>query len=196
MLFWGILYIYGIMIQKNVQVGTKMAHKWMRKLGMVMAIVMTVSQMSGMVLLAAPEEEWVEEDYCDMPEEETADDQSVIEDEAEMVFASEDEMYTASDILIGSDTVTMDLEITFDQSGARDMLELVNDFRVNDGTWTDQNGNTQTNKQSEIKYGAVAEEYAMQRAAEIMLLNDAHYCPDGRSGATMLRMVHRRSSTL
>ena len=162
-----------------------MANKWMRKLGFGMAMIMTVSQMSGMVTLAAPEEEWVEEDYCDIWEEDNADDQSIITDDTEIVYAQDDGIYTASDIAIGSDTVTLDLEITFDQSGARDMLEMVNAFRVNDGTWTDQDGNTQTNKQSEIKYGEVAEEYAMQRAAEIMLLYDGHSRPDGRSSATV-----------
>ena len=85
-------------------------------------------------------------------------------------------------------TVTVQVKGTYDQTGARSMLGMINDFRKNEGTqngdqawWMDQSGNrVARNGLSDLQYDYALEERAMQRAAELAV-SFSHTRPDGTS---------------
>ena len=71
---------------------------------------------------------------------------------------------------------------TYDQESARDMLQMVNDFRTGDDAWYwNSNNTTKTDLSgtlSELTYDYNLEAIAMQRAMELSVVF-AHQCPDG-----------------
>lgn len=70
-------------------------------------------------------------------------------------------------------------EVTYDQSGARQMITQVNNLRQNDAWYYDEDGNTvDLSSLSPLAYDYELEVYAMQRAAELVL-RYSHTRPNG-----------------
>ena len=82
----------------------------------------------------------------------------------------------------GSNTVMNEITVTYDQSGARTMLDMVNEFRTGSDAWAwDQSGQREEYAGlQELTYDPVLEKVAMQRAAEI-IFNWSHTRPNGES---------------
>lgn len=79
------------------------------------------------------------------------------------------------------DEITIQLDVTYGQSEARKMLDMINNFRTGDDAWCWNEENTEQVKFDNLKeldYDYDLEQIAMQRAAEIVL-NYAHTRPDG-----------------
>ena len=70
----------------------------------------------------------------------------------------------------GSNTVMNEITVTYDQSGARTMLDMVNEFRTGSDAWAwDQSGQREEYAGlQELTYDPVLEKVAMKRAAEII----------------------------
>lgn len=82
-----------------------------------------------------------------------------------------------------SDGVTVELPVTYGQSEARTMLDMVNDFRTGDDAWvwnSDNSEKIQYSNLKELTYDYALEKVAMQRAAEIAV-SFSHTRPDGTS---------------
>ncbi len=85
-----------------------------------------------------------------------------------------------------SDVFDVDVSVTYGQSEARTMLDMVNDFRTGDDAWywnSDDSTKTVCTGLSELTYDYDLERIAMQRAAEIAL-SFSHTRPNGESWAT------------
>lgn len=80
-------------------------------------------------------------------------------------------------------TTTVELTVTYDQTGARSMLSMINEFRTSSDAWywnDDDTTKTTCSNLSELTYDYTLEAVAMQRAAEIALYyNSNHNRPDG-----------------
>ncbi len=90
-------------------------------------------------------------------------------------------------VMIGTSTRVLaankayQVEVLFDQSGARGMLELVNDFRTGDNAWAwDANGQKVYYDRGPLSYDYNLEQIAMQRAVE-QIMRWGHDRPDGSS---------------
>ena len=97
--------------------------------------------------------------------------------------AMADEPLTAGAITAqaSGDTVSLGVTANYNQTEARKMLDMVNDFRTGNDTWAWNESNTQKvwyRNLSKLKYDYGLERIAMQRAAEIAL-NMSHDRPDG-----------------
>ena len=89
---------------------------------------------------------------------------------------------------VAQDMVPVMVEGTYDQSGARSMLQMINAFRTNEGTqqadqawWLDPDGSGQRiaiNGLTDLVYDYELERIAMQRAAELAV-SFSHTRPDG-----------------
>ena len=81
-----------------------------------------------------------------------------------------------------SDTVTVNVVGKYDQTGARKMLDMINQFRAgNDAWYWNEDNKTKTNLKGKLQpyaYDYSLERIAMQRAAEIAVDYD-HTRPDG-----------------
>lgn len=81
-----------------------------------------------------------------------------------------------------SKLIYVEKEVTYDQESAREMLQMVNDFRTGDDAWywnmDDATKKDLTGQLSELTYDYNLEAIAMQRAYELSVLF-AHQCPDG-----------------
>ncbi|MBO4242316.1 MAG: CAP domain-containing protein, partial [Clostridiales bacterium] len=86
--------------------------------------------------------------------------------------------------VFAKEIIYVDIEGTYDQETAREMLDLVNDFRLSDEAYYLNMDNTTTTSYvgelGELTYDYNLEGVAMQRAYEIAL-NFRHQCPDGGS---------------
>lgn len=94
----------------------------------------------------------------------------------------------------GSDeTVTVDLNVTYGQTEARTMLDMVNDFRTGEDAWAwDQTDSKKVyyTGLSTLVYDYDLEAIAMQRAAEIAI-SFSHTRPDGTSCFTAYSSGYR-----
>ncbi|MGM9637841.1 MAG: CAP domain-containing protein [Eubacteriales bacterium] len=92
-------------------------------------------------------------------------------------------MLTPGVLASESDEVTVDLAVTYGQTEARYMLEMVNEFRTGDEAWAWNSDNTEKVEYpnlSGLVYDYELEKIAMQRAAEIAI-SFSHTRPDGTS---------------
>ncbi|MCD8382307.1 MAG: leucine-rich repeat protein, partial [Clostridiales bacterium] len=81
------------------------------------------------------------------------------------------------------ETATVTVNVTYKQTEARSMLEMINDFRTGDDAWAWDSSDTEQvyyTGLSELTYDYDLEAAAMQRAAEIAL-SYSHTRPDGTS---------------
>ena len=104
--------------------------------------------------------------------------------------AMADEQLTAGTIAAQADGDTVSLGVTanYNQTEARKMLDMVNDFRTGNDAWEWNESNTQQvwhSNLSKLKYDYGLECVAMQRAAEISL-KMSHERPDGKTDVTAL----------
>ena len=85
---------------------------------------------------------------------------------------------------------TIQMEVTFGQSEAREMLALINDFRTGDDAWYWKNNQTQEVFRpvlDELTYDYTLEKAAMQRAAEIALyFSYNHIRPSGANCVSVI----------
>ena len=92
---------------------------------------------------------------------------------------------------------TVSYEVTYNQSAARKMLKLINDFRTGDDAWY-WNQNNRSKVYPDLKaltYDYTLEKVAMQRAAEIaLLLDDAHTRPNGSNYTTLISKAYTASA--
>lgn len=96
----------------------------------------------------------------------------------------------------GSGITTVRVNVTYGQTEARGMLELVNDFRTGDEAWYWKPGNEEKKVLTNLKemtYDYTLERIAMQRAAELAL-NFQHTRPNGTSCTTAFTAVVDRWS--
>ena len=85
--------------------------------------------------------------------------------------------------VFAQDLIYVDLEVTYDQETAREMLDLVNEFRLSDETWywnSNDSDKIWIEDLDELTYDYNLEGIAMQRAYEIAL-NFRHQRPDDSS---------------
>ncbi len=86
-----------------------------------------------------------------------------------------------------SEIATVQVKATFDQTGARSMLQMVNDLRTGDEAWYWNPNNTTkkdlTGQLQEMVYDYSLEKIAMQRAVEVAM-NFSHTRPNGTNCAT------------
>ena len=78
---------------------------------------------------------------------------------------------------------TIQTSVRYEQTEARRMLDMINEFRTGENAWywnSDNTTKTWMNDLSEYKYDYTLEKLAMQRAAEVAL-NFDHTRPDGNS---------------
>ena len=78
-------------------------------------------------------------------------------------------------------TTDLKIEVTYQQSTARQMLPMINEFRTGSDAWAWNSDNSEKiyyTGLSELQYDYELEKAAMQRAAEIAVLF-AHTRPDG-----------------
>ncbi|MCD7833318.1 MAG: CAP domain-containing protein [Lachnospiraceae bacterium] len=120
-----------------------------------------------------------------------------IKDFARMIFLSLLICFTLSYVVWASEeaageeteqTVAITLTVTYSQSEARNMLDMINDFRTGTEAWywnADNETKTECTDLSELTYDYELEAIAMQRAAELAVLYD-HIRPDGTSCETAL----------
>lgn len=90
------------------------------------------------------------------------------------------------------DTTTVALTVTYGQTEARSMLELINAFRTGSDAWywnEDDTTKTTCTGLSTLTYDYTLEAVAMQRAAEIAL-SYSHTRPNGESCATALYVYY------
>ncbi|MBQ7059484.1 MAG: leucine-rich repeat protein, partial [Firmicutes bacterium] len=82
--------------------------------------------------------------------------------------------------------ITADIGVTYDQTSARAMLSLVNDFRAENPGYFDEDNTTvlYTSNQSPLVYDYELERIAMQRALEIAM-SFSHTRPNGESCFTI-----------
>ena len=80
--------------------------------------------------------------------------------------------------------INVQLDVTYSQTDARDMLTLINDFRASDDAWYwNQDNSAKTDVSGKLKdfvYDYNLEQIAMQRAAEIAV-SYGHIRPAGTS---------------
>ncbi|MCD8013751.1 MAG: CAP domain-containing protein [Lachnospiraceae bacterium] len=87
-----------------------------------------------------------------------------------------------------SDIIELGISVTFGQTEAREMLQLINELRTGDDAWywnSDDETKTTCSDLSELTYDYDLEAVAMQRAAEIAL-SFSHTRPDGTMCYTAL----------
>ena len=80
-----------------------------------------------------------------------------------------------------SDEIAIQIGVRYEQTEARRMLDMINEFSTGDNAWywnTDNKTKTCPDDLDEYQYDYTLEKYAMQRAAEIAL-NFDHMRPDG-----------------
>lgn len=80
-----------------------------------------------------------------------------------------------------SDEIAIQIGVRYEQTEARRMLDMINEFRTGDNAWylnKDNKTKTWLNDLDEYQYDYTLEKYAMQRAAEIAL-SFSHTRPDG-----------------
>ena len=86
--------------------------------------------------------------------------------------------------------INVQLDVTYSQTDARDMLTMINDFRASDDAWYwNQDNSTKTDvsgKLQDFVYDYNLEKIAMQRAAEIVVAY-GHIRPDGTSWYSAFR---------
>ena len=86
--------------------------------------------------------------------------------------------------------INVQLDVTYSQTDARDMLTLINDFRASDDAWYwNQDNSAKTDVSGQLKdfvYDYNLEKIAMQRAAEIVVAY-GHIRPDGTSWYSAFR---------
>ena len=86
--------------------------------------------------------------------------------------------------------IDIQLDVTYSQTDARDMLTLINDFRASDQAWYwNQDNSTKTDVSGQLQdfvYDYNLEKIAMQRAAEIVVAY-GHIRPDGTSWYSAFR---------
>ena len=85
-----------------------------------------------------------------------------------------------------ADTQTLPLVVDANQSSAREMLAMVNDFRTGDEAWywnIDNSTKTTETNLSELTWDYNLEQIALQRACEIAISFE-HYRPDGTEWKT------------
>lgn len=85
--------------------------------------------------------------------------------------------------VVRADTATVKGKVTFQQTTARSMLKMVNDFRTGDDAWAWNSTNSEKiyySNLSALTYDYNLEQIAMQRAVEIVLCW-GHTRPDGTS---------------
>ena len=85
--------------------------------------------------------------------------------------------------VVRADTATVKGKVTYQQTTARSMLKMVNDFRTGDDAWVWNSTNTEKvyyKNLGALTYDYELEQIAMQRAAEIVLCW-GHTRPDGTS---------------
>ncbi|MCC8140076.1 MAG: YDG domain-containing protein [Lachnospiraceae bacterium] len=108
------------------------------------------------------------------------------EEQAEVDDSKLDELFSyinswTEPVDTSSDTVTVEYEVTYHQTAARTILDMVNDFRTGEDAWyldSNENQVSLVGTLSELQYDYELEAIAMQRAAELVLYY-AHYRPDG-----------------
>ncbi|MCI8513680.1 MAG: hypothetical protein HFI93_03485 [Lachnospiraceae bacterium] len=82
-------------------------------------------------------------------------------------------------VYAAEETLTVELDVTYGQTEAREMLRGINEFRTGSEAWyTDPSGAKVPVTRGELVYDYALEQIAMQRAAEIAL-SYAHERPDG-----------------
>ena len=98
-------------------------------------------------------------------------------------------LMTGTISVFAADNLTVDVEVTYDQSGARSMLSMVNSFRSGSDAWYwNPDGSTKTTLNGTLTpfvYDYDLEKAAMQRAAEIAV-NYSHTRPNGTSCGTVI----------
>ncbi|HIQ61182.1 MAG TPA: hypothetical protein IAD31_06260, partial [Candidatus Enterenecus faecium] len=86
--------------------------------------------------------------------------------------------------------INVQLDVTYSQTDARDMLTLINDFRASDQAWYwNKDNSTKTDVSGQLQdfvYDYNLEKIAMQRAAEIVVAY-GHIRPDGTSWYSAFR---------
>ena len=92
---------------------------------------------------------------------------------------------TVQQVSAATGTVINDITVTYDQSGARTMFDMVNEFRTGSDAWAwDESGQrVEYDGLQELTYDPVLEKVAMQRAAEIVF-NWSHTRPNGEDCST------------
>ena len=96
--------------------------------------------------------------------------------------------------------IDIQLDVTYSQTDARDMLTLINDFRASDQAWYwNKDNSTKTDVSGQLQdfvYDYNLEKIAMQRAAEIVVAY-GHIRPDGTSWYSAFREfgVYYRSAS-
>ena len=84
---------------------------------------------------------------------------------------------------LAEETVTLPLEMRYDQTAAREMLACINEFRTDGNAWVWMEGD-EAKKENIVRpalvYDYTLEQVAMRRAAEIAV-SFSHTRPDGRS---------------
>lgn len=92
---------------------------------------------------------------------------------------------TVQQVSAATGTVMNEITVTYDQSGARTMFDMVNDFRTGNDAWAwDESGQREEyDGLGELTYDPVLEKVAMQRAAEI-IFKWSHTRPNGESCST------------
>lgn len=92
------------------------------------------------------------------------------------------------------ESYSVQVECSYDQTGARSMLEMVNALRTGEDAWQwDEDGNKQVLEGLEaLQYSYDLEEIAMQRAVEVAL-SFSHTRPDGTACFTCLASSGNRS---
>lgn len=92
---------------------------------------------------------------------------------------------TVQQVSAATGTVMNEITVTYDQSGARTMFDMVNDFRTGNDAWAwDKSGQREEyDGLQELTYDPVLEKVAMQRAAEI-IFNWSHTRPNGEDCST------------
>lgn len=88
--------------------------------------------------------------------------------------------------------------VTFDQNGARSMLQIINDFRTGSDAWywnSDNTTKTTASGLQVLQYDYSLEKAAMERASELALAF-AHTRPDGSSCFTAINELAKNYSTV
>lgn len=87
----------------------------------------------------------------------------------------------ATTVFAAPEQISVQLDVTYGQSEARSMLDMVNDFRTGDDAWywnKEDTAKVEFDDLNELDYDYNLEQIAMQRAAELVVYY-SHIRPDG-----------------
>lgn len=107
-------------------------------------------------------------------------------------------MLKSESLFAAEDTITVNVTGTYGQSEARQMLDLINDFRTNGNAWVwNKDGQTKTEniKVEKLTYDYNLEKIAMQRAMEIAVYY-SHTRPNGTDCFTLNSVGNARSENI